>query len=91
LILALARDFSHPQLEGEMMKGQKGYVLVHRLSVPGLSLKTLFTRIQRWRQLAWERSQLASMSDDALKDIGMSRADVAREVERPFWDDPLRK
>jgi uncharacterized protein YjiS (DUF1127 family) len=34
---------------------------------------------------------LAGMSDEALKDIGLSRADVERETVRPFWDDPMHK
>ncbi len=74
-----------------MMKGQKGYVLVVRVPFHGVSFKGLWQRVRRWRQLAWERRQLAAMSDDMLKDIGMSRADVSGEVERPFWDDPLKK
>lgn len=74
-----------------MMKGQKGYVLVMRVPFHGVSIQGLWRRVQRWRQLAWERHQLAAMSDDMLKDIGMSRADVSRETERPFWDDPLQK
>jgi uncharacterized protein YjiS (DUF1127 family) len=32
---------------------------------------------------------LASMSDEALKDIGLSRADVAHESELHFWQDPM--
>ncbi len=78
-----------------MMKSQKGYVLVARVPFHGLSIKGVWqrvaARVRRWRQLAWERHQLAAMSDDMLKDIGMSRADVSREMERHFWDDPLKK
>ncbi|MDE1164156.1 MAG: DUF1127 domain-containing protein [Pseudomonas sp.] len=73
------------------MKGQKGYVLLHKGSALRFSLRGLIHTLQRWRQLAWERNELAQMSDDALKDIGMSRADVTRETERPFWDDPMKK
>ncbi|WP_455921510.1 DUF1127 domain-containing protein [Pseudomonas putida] len=73
------------------MKGQKGYVVVVRLPFHSVSPSGLWQRVQRWRQLAWERRQLAAMSDDMLKDIGMSRADVSQETERPFWDDPLKK
>ena len=40
---------------------------------------------------ARERAQLAQLNDAALKDLGLSRADVLQEAERPFWDDPLRK
>ncbi|EIK95541.1 hypothetical protein PMM47T1_15683 [Pseudomonas sp. M47T1] len=77
------------------MKGQKGYVVVLRTPSHAVSFKAVWQRlvgrVRRWRQLAWERHQLALMSDDMLKDIGMSRADVSREVERHFWDDPLKK
>jgi uncharacterized protein YjiS (DUF1127 family) len=31
------------------------------------------------------------MSDASLKDLGLSRADIYAESERPFWDDPLNK
>jgi uncharacterized protein YjiS (DUF1127 family) len=30
---------------------------------------------------------LRHLSDDMLKDIGISREDVQRESHRPFWDD----
>lgn len=35
-----------------------------------------------------ERRALLGMSDDALKDIGLSRADAYREGMRPPWDLP---
>ncbi|MGH6891151.1 MAG: DUF1127 domain-containing protein [Dongiaceae bacterium] len=38
-----------------------------------------------WLERARERRQLASLSDDMLKDIGVSRADVEQVVEKPFW------
>jgi uncharacterized protein YjiS (DUF1127 family) len=31
------------------------------------------------------------LSDEALKDIGMSRADVENESIKPFWSDPMHK
>jgi uncharacterized protein YjiS (DUF1127 family) len=40
----------------------------------------------RWRQ----RRQLSELDDAALKDIGLSRADVAREVRRWPWEGPRR-
>ncbi|MBT2374763.1 DUF1127 domain-containing protein [Pseudomonas fluorescens] len=73
-------------LEGEMMKGQKGYVLMVKQPFRGL-----FQRMARWQMLRRERVELAGMSDDALKDIGLSRADVELESHRHFWEDPLRK
>jgi uncharacterized protein YjiS (DUF1127 family) len=41
----------------------------------------------RWQELARQRRALAQLDDRMLKDIGLSRADVAREVGRRFWDD----
>jgi len=50
-----------------------------------------FAQLGRWRQLSKERAELARMSDDRLRDIGLSRADVLRESSRPFWDDPMKR
>ena len=68
------------------MKGQKGFVLLGKRPFSGL-----FQRIARWRTLHEERQMLASLSDEALKDIGMSRADVEFESVQPFWKDPIHK
>ena len=38
-----------------------------------------------WLERMRERRQLAGLSDDMLKDIGVSRADVEHVVEKPFW------
>ncbi|MFJ3466335.1 DUF1127 domain-containing protein [Pseudomonas sp. NPDC090203] len=53
-------------------------------------MKSGVAQVARWRKLHHERAILASLSDDALKDIGLSRADVLEETDRPFWDDPLK-
>ena len=77
------------------MKGQRGYAIVQLLPGSGLSLGALvraaWHRLERWQQLARQRRQLATLNDEALKDLGLSRADVLQESERPFWDDPLAK
>ena len=77
------------------MKGQKGYAIV---SVPahasaGLfsALRAVYARLLRWQQLSSQRRRLSALSDAALKDIGLSRADIMQETQRPFWDDPLSK
>ena len=38
-----------------------------------------------WQARSRERQILAAMDDHALKDIGLTRADVSREIEKPFW------
>lgn len=38
-----------------------------------------------WQRRADERLWLGQMDDHMLKDIGLSRADVSRETDKPFW------
>ena len=45
---------------------------------------TLAERLAVLRQ----RRQLASLDAAALKDMGLTEADVAREAKRPVWDVP---
>ncbi|WP_371925124.1 DUF1127 domain-containing protein [Pseudomonas sp. H9] len=76
------------------MKGQKSLVLLYPQPHQG-GFSQLFQgairQLARWWQLHQQRLELARLSDAALHDIGMSRVDILQEVERPFWDDPLKK
>jgi uncharacterized protein YjiS (DUF1127 family) len=38
-----------------------------------------------WQVRAAQRRHLAELPDHVLKDVGLSRADVARETTKPFW------
>jgi uncharacterized protein YjiS (DUF1127 family) len=38
-----------------------------------------------WLQRSRERRELGTFSDHMLKDLGVSRADIDREVSKPFW------
>ena len=38
-----------------------------------------------WQERAAQRRRLEAMSDRMLRDIGLSRADIARESAKPFW------
>ncbi|EPC01246.1 hypothetical protein L861_11775 [Litchfieldella anticariensis FP35 = DSM 16096] len=59
---------------------------LHALYVrPGL-LGEWWARLSRWRRLRHERRQLRELSDEMLRDIGLTREDVERESRRPFWD-----
>jgi len=74
-----------------MMKGQKGYLLIDGGAHSVLSLRALWQRVVRWHEVSRERQVLAALNDDALKDMGLSRADVEQETHRHFWNDPLGK
>lgn len=43
------------------------------------------TALAVWRQRADGRHRLRSLSDEALKDVGLSRADIEQECAKPFW------
>ena len=38
-----------------------------------------------WHSRAESRRALSMLSDHVLRDIGLTRADVDREVMKPFW------
>jgi uncharacterized protein YjiS (DUF1127 family) len=71
------------------MKGQHDFQNAEKHSVHLIS--DLLHKFSRWYELHRERELLASLSDEALKDIGMSRADVENESIKPFWNDPMHK
>jgi len=48
-------------------------------------LADLLTTLDLWQQRVRQRRALARLSDYNLKDVGLSRADVEREVTKPFW------
>jgi uncharacterized protein YjiS (DUF1127 family) len=39
----------------------------------------------QWRRRARDRAQLAALSCRELRDIGLTRSDVACEATKPFW------
>jgi uncharacterized protein YjiS (DUF1127 family) len=51
-----------------------------------LLIKKVWAKVVYWREISRQRSQLSRLSDELLKDFGISRADAQYEAERPFWD-----
>jgi len=45
----------------------------------------LWSTLTMWSERRRQRTDLANMPDAMLKDIGITRADVWREVNKPFW------
>lgn len=58
-------------------------------SVGGASLANRIFRIlevvEEWLARRRQRLDLAGLDEHLLEDLGLSRADVAREVGKPFW------
>jgi uncharacterized protein YjiS (DUF1127 family) len=58
-----------------------------RLRIPDLGALVirLFDLLYAWHQHMRDRHQLLSLSDHALKDIGISRATAEHAADEPFW------
>jgi uncharacterized protein YjiS (DUF1127 family) len=52
---------------------------------PGSIAARLVDRLLEWMERARARHALAELTDAELKDIGLSRTDVANEAAKPFW------
>lgn len=50
----------------------------------GLIRRALST-LATWHARSRERAALAAMDARTLRDLGLARADIVREVEKPFW------
>ena len=75
--------------DGRAAMGQ-AHVVPHRAaSVIGAALLAGLAAtvdiLWTWRDRYRERRMLSTLSDQMLKDIGVSSADVDREVHKTFW------
>lgn len=48
-------------------------------------LQRLIDALLLWQERARQRHELAQLDDRMLRDIGITRAEVAREWAKPFW------
>jgi uncharacterized protein YjiS (DUF1127 family) len=68
-------------LQGRAVRqGFYGFSVPLRLRARGSSRS-----IALWRHRVRMRRHLARMDDRLLRDIGLSRADAKREINKPFW------
>lgn len=51
----------------------------------GALIAAAFAAVLAWRAQSRERAALASLDDRALADIGLTRAEVWVEVDKPVW------
>ncbi|MBD0414888.1 DUF1127 domain-containing protein [Oryzicola mucosus] len=60
-------------------------ILSHPAPSRSLVLRCALRLVRRWHQRHRQRLHLDELSDDHLRDIGLSRRDVERECAKPFW------
>jgi len=48
-------------------------------------LARLQALVALWRERARQRDEFARMDERDLRDIGVSRADLAYQLSKPFW------
>jgi uncharacterized protein YjiS (DUF1127 family) len=64
----------------------------HGLSRPRTQgLREVFRRVALAYRIYRERRALMSLSAEALKDLGLSKADAYREGSRSIWDLPANR
>ena len=51
---------------------------------PGFVGRVL-AQVLLWQTRAHERHILGGLDDRMLRDLGLDRADISREVDKPFW------
>jgi uncharacterized protein YjiS (DUF1127 family) len=49
------------------------------------ALQHVVAVLREWRRRSRDRAALAGFDDRMLRDIGVTRADVLVEINKPFW------
>ena len=47
--------------------------------------KRVLALLGEWQRATYDRKLLSEMDDHMLRDIGLTRCDAEREIEKPFW------
>lgn len=61
------------------------HVLPRTAPSPARRLRALLAWIARLREQSRQRTELLSLSDHELRDIGISRYDAVTEARKPLW------
>lgn len=52
----------------------------------GFALRSVLERVENWLGKRRSRLALLQLTDEQLRDVGISRDEARREGLRPFWD-----
>ncbi len=76
----------NPQAVGTVTPTTSAAAWLADLAIALIGLpETLLATAYHWQARLDERRQLRALDDRLLADIGLTRADVAKEVSKPFW------
>ncbi len=57
----------------------------HDARSPAAIAGTVIAALATWRNRAVQRRALATLSSEALRDLGISRVEAMIEADKPFW------
>lgn len=52
---------------------------------PAKTLGQAWETLLNWQSRAHRRAHLDTLDDHILRDVGLERRDLQREIEKPFW------
>jgi len=70
-----------PDMEGQMVTNTEAGRRTDRSS----TWQQFTHHVSEWHSRYRWRQELAGLSDSALRDIGITRCDARREIQKPFW------
>lgn len=71
--------YKSPALRGSLVFDRSTF------SGPAARLRRVVNRLLDYLEIRRQHRALAALDDHMLKDIGLTRCDVTREIARPFW------
>ncbi|WP_430395716.1 DUF1127 domain-containing protein [Ferrovibrio sp.] len=69
----------------ERLFGSFGRAMDKAGAAIAVGASAMVVSLLEWQRRAEERASLHAVSDELLKDVGLTRADVAAEAGKPFW------
>ena len=77
----------HTMVDAERPPGRASAPERRRSVAIGTRPVSLLRQILPWLERARQRRALQALDDWVLKDIGLTRADVMHESNKPFWQE----
>ena len=76
---------AEPFAEPYRHRRQRGGDPIYRARKPVRPFAAALARLAVWIERARQRDALAGLDGHMLRDIGITRAEAARECGKPFW------